>query len=251
MADTLGRIHPTIQAKADNAATGPVRLVLFDIDGTLVSTGGAGMKAFGEAFEAGFGIADATEKIKFAGRTDYSLFREMCRHGGIDCTAENRELFFSHYLRLVDSHLDASKGGPFPGVVRMLDELAAMPDAPALGLLPGNIREGARRKRDVYGMWERLAVGGFSEDSEERNLTAAAAEEAVVEFPANEVTVDATADEAAVDVPVDETPAVRVVDASEVEAIDLLGAAGAPILKRLVPTLLAVVAVVVIILILV
>ena len=67
----------------------------------------------------------------------------------------------------------------------------------------------------------------------------------------NETVVDAADDEAAVDVPVDETPAVRVVDAPEVEAIDLLGAAGAPILKRLVPTLLAVVAVVVIILILV
>ena len=67
----------------------------------------------------------------------------------------------------------------------------------------------------------------------------------------DETVVDAAADEAAVDVPVDETPAVRVVDAQEVEAIDLLGAAGAPILKRLVPTLLAVVAVVVIILILV
>ena len=67
----------------------------------------------------------------------------------------------------------------------------------------------------------------------------------------DETIVDAAADEAAVDVPVDETPAVRVVDASEVEAIDLLGAAGAPILKRLVPMLLAVVAVVVIILILV
>ncbi len=171
----MGSSNPSIQTQSDNAAIGPVRLVLFDIDGTLVSTGGAGMKAFGEAFEAGFGIADATEKIKFAGRTDYSLFREMCRHGGIDCTAENRELFFSHYLRLVDSHLDASKGGPFPGVVRMLDELAAMPDAPALGLLTGNIREGARRKLDVYGMWERFAFGGFSEDSEERNLIAAAA----------------------------------------------------------------------------
>ena len=67
----------------------------------------------------------------------------------------------------------------------------------------------------------------------------------------DETVVDAAADEAAVDVPVDETPAVRVVDAPEVEAIDLLGAAGAPILKRLVPTLLAVVAVGVIIMILV
>ena len=67
----------------------------------------------------------------------------------------------------------------------------------------------------------------------------------------DETVVDAAADEAAVDVPVDATPAVRVVDAPAVEALDLLGAAGAPILKRLVPTLLAVMAVVVIILILV
>ena len=57
-----------------SAGTLPIRLVLFDIDGTLVSTGGAGVKAFGEAFEAAFGIPNATEKIKFAGRTDYSLF---------------------------------------------------------------------------------------------------------------------------------------------------------------------------------
>ena len=84
--------------------------VVFDIDGTLVSTGGAGMKAFGEAFEAAFGVGDVTGKIKFAGRTDYSLFREMCRHGGIDCTAETRDTFFSHYLRLVDGHLDANTG---------------------------------------------------------------------------------------------------------------------------------------------
>ena len=171
----MGSSNPSIQTQSDNAAIGPVRLVLFDIAGTLVSTGGAGMKSFGEAFEAAFGVADATEKIKFAGRTDYSLFREMCRHGGIDCTAENRELFFSHYLRLVDSHLDASKGGPFPGVVRMLDELAAMPNAPALGLLTGNIREGARRKLGAYGRWDRFALGGFSDDDEDRNLIAAAA----------------------------------------------------------------------------
>jgi len=175
MADTSCKTHPTIQSKADAAATGPVRLVLFDIDGTLVSTGGAGVKAFGEAFEAAFGIVNVTDTIKFAGRTDYSLFREMCRHGGIDCTAENRELFFSHYLRLVDSHLDASKGGPFPGVVRMLDELAAMQDAPTLGLLTGNIREGAKRKLGAYGLWDRFAMGGFSDDDEDRNLIAAAA----------------------------------------------------------------------------
>ncbi len=157
------------------AAAGSVRLVLFDIDGTLVSTGGAGIKAFGEAFEAAFGVVNATAKIKFAGRTDYSLFRELCQRNGVGHTPENRESFFSHYLRLVDSHLDTNKGGPFPGVVRLLDDLAVLPDAPALGLLTGNIREGAKRKLGAYGLWDRFALGGFSDEEEDRNLIAAAA----------------------------------------------------------------------------
>ena len=94
--------------------------------------------------------------------------------------------------------------------------------------------------RGVMADVSKKLMGQFADNLSD--LIAASGDEAVVESPANEVTADA---------PVDETPAVRVVDAPEVEAIDLLGAAGAPILKRLVPTLLAVVAVVVIILILV
>ncbi|HJO09722.1 MAG TPA: HAD family hydrolase [Verrucomicrobiota bacterium] len=160
---------------SNQAAVGSVRLVLFDIDGTLVSTGGAGMRSFGEAFHAAFGVADATEKIEFAGRTDYSLFREMCRLADVEHTPENRELFFSHYLRLVDSHLHINMGGPFPGVESLLDELTASPSAPVLGLLTGNIREGAKRKLDAYGLWDRFALGGFSDDGEDRNLIAAAA----------------------------------------------------------------------------
>ena len=50
-----------------------VRLVLFDIDGTLIQTDGAGVKAFARAFEIEFGIADGTERLKFAGRTDTGL----------------------------------------------------------------------------------------------------------------------------------------------------------------------------------
>ena len=103
--------------------------------------------------------------------------------------------------------------------------------------------------RGVMADVSKKLMGQFAENLSD--LIAASGDETVVDAAVDEVTVDATADEAAVDAPVDETPAVRVVDAPEVEAIDLLGAAGAPILKRLVPTLLAVVAVVVIILILV
>ena len=103
--------------------------------------------------------------------------------------------------------------------------------------------------RGVMADVSKKLMGQFADNLSD--LIAASGDEAVVESPASEVTADAPADEVTVDAPVDETPAVRVVDAPEVEAIDLLGAAGAQILKRLVPTLLAVVAVVVIILILV
>jgi hypothetical protein len=103
--------------------------------------------------------------------------------------------------------------------------------------------------RGVMADVSKKLMGQFADNLSD--LIAASGDEAVVDSPASEVTADAPADEVTVDAPVDETPAVRVVDAPEVEAIDLLGAAGAPILKRLVPTLLAVVAVVVVILILV
>lgn len=152
-----------------------MRVVLFDIDGTLVSTGGAGVKAFGEAFKAAFGISNATEKIKFSGRTDYSLFRELCQLNEVDFSVSNRELFFEHYLHLIDNHLDDGEGGPFPGVLKMLDDLVLLPNPPAIGLLTGNIEEGAKRKLSTYGLWERFSFGGFANDNEDRNLIAAAA----------------------------------------------------------------------------
>jgi phosphoglycolate phosphatase-like HAD superfamily hydrolase len=57
----------------------------------------------------------------------------------------------------------------------LLDGLAALPDAPALGLLTGNIREGARRKLSAFGLWDRFALGGFADDNEDRNLIAVTA----------------------------------------------------------------------------
>ena len=54
-----------------------VRLVLFDIDGTLIRTGGAGVKAFAKVFQTEFGAVDGFERLKFAGRTDISLVREF------------------------------------------------------------------------------------------------------------------------------------------------------------------------------
>jgi phosphoglycolate phosphatase-like HAD superfamily hydrolase len=66
-----------------------IRLVLFDIDGTLIRTGGAGVTAFGRAFETEFKVSNGTARIKFAGRTDTGLAREMFVNHGIAPTPEN------------------------------------------------------------------------------------------------------------------------------------------------------------------
>ena len=159
-----------------------MRVILFDIDGTLVSTGGAGVKAFGEAFESAFGISNATEKTKFSGRTDFSLFRELCQWNKVEFSISNRELFFKNYLQLIDNHLDEREGGPFPGVVKMLNDLASAPNAPAIGLLTGNIEEGAKRKLSTYSLWDRFSFGGFANDNEDRNLIAAVAKQKASEY---------------------------------------------------------------------
>ena len=66
-----------------------VRLVLFDIDGTLIRTSGAGVKAFAAVFRSEFNAVDGFEKLKFSGRTDVSLVREFFGFHGIACTPEN------------------------------------------------------------------------------------------------------------------------------------------------------------------
>src|SRR6476469_2954762 len=83
-----------------------VRLVLFDIDGTLIRTGGAGVKAFARVFETEFGAVDGFEKPKFAGRTDISLVREFFNYHNIPDTQPNFERFFTKYVFWLDQMLN-------------------------------------------------------------------------------------------------------------------------------------------------
>lgn len=154
-----------------------IELVLFDIDGTLVRTGGAGVEAFRRVFATEFQATDGFEKLKFAGRTDTGLVREFFEYHHIPLTLENTGRFFEHYVFLLDYIL--SQGAPrhCEGVMEFIAALNALPVPPLIGLLTGNIRLGAEIKLRHCGIWEIFKMGAFAEDSEDRNQIAVAARE--------------------------------------------------------------------------
>jgi phosphoglycolate phosphatase-like HAD superfamily hydrolase len=152
-----------------------VRLVLFDIDGTLVHTGGAGMKAFAQTFASEFNAADGFERLKFAGRTDYSLVREFFGFNQIAPTPDNFKRFFHRYTFWLDHLLRDSQTELCPGVWEFIGALQALPQAPLLGVLTGNIRLGAEIKLRHFNLWHVFQTGGFADDHEDRDQIAAVA----------------------------------------------------------------------------
>jgi phosphoglycolate phosphatase-like HAD superfamily hydrolase len=152
-----------------------IRLALFDIDGTLIHTNGVGVAAFVRTFASEFGIRHGVERIKFCGRTDVSLVREMFTLGGIEPTAENFRRFFDSYTFWLDHLLAQSGGVVYPGAHQFLHELQRLLRPPLLGLLTGNIRLGAEIKLRRFGLWDQFRTGAFADDHEDRNQIATVA----------------------------------------------------------------------------
>jgi phosphoglycolate phosphatase-like HAD superfamily hydrolase len=161
---------------ANRYAGGPmVKLVFFDIDGTLVHTGGAGIKAFAKVFATEFNVANGVERIKFAGRTDVSLVREFFALNRIEAAAGNFQRFFERYVFWLDQILRHSETTACPGVWEFIYDLRQLPHPPVLGLLTGNIRLGAEIKLRHFDLWKEFATGGFADDHEDRDQIAHAA----------------------------------------------------------------------------
>jgi phosphoglycolate phosphatase-like HAD superfamily hydrolase len=170
------------------------RAVLFDIDGTLIRTGGAGVDAFDRAGETAFGIRNGTRHMKFAGRTDTALVREFFVYHGIEPTPENAAHFLDIYVFWLDHLLPQCHGNVCPGVRQFLRDLRALERPPLIGLLTGNIRLGAQIKLGHYGLWHEFELGGFADDHEDRDQIAHAAKKRVshrlkVELPGEEIIV--------------------------------------------------------------
>ncbi len=154
-----------------------IRLVLFDIDGTLIRTGGAGVEAFARAFAEVFGTRGGTERIRFAGRTDVSLVREMMTLSGVETSEENFRRFFATYVVHLRELMAGCRGEICPGVVEFIAQLRALSPAPLVGLLTGNIRAGAEIKLRHFQLWDVFHLGAFADDHEDRNQIAVVARE--------------------------------------------------------------------------
>jgi phosphoglycolate phosphatase len=159
-----------------------IRLVLFDIDGTLIHTNAAGVVAFGEVFREDFGFPGATEGVRFAGGTDTGLARGIFRSRGHEPSEADFTRFFSNYTTRLTRLLTELGGGVFDGVDPFMDGLKALPEPPTIGLLTGNIRRGAEIKLGHFGLWDRFVMGGFGDDHEERDEIAKIAHRRGVEL---------------------------------------------------------------------
>ena len=144
------------------------RLLLWDIDGTLISTGAAGNRAIELATAERFGGSGDLEGVEIAGRTDSGIAQQILTKYGEPMTDENMRSFLDLYLKLLAQELPRSKGQVMPGVLELLERAEHRPDT-TLGLLTGNLRRGAQLKLEHYQLWHFFAFGAFADDHHDRN----------------------------------------------------------------------------------
>ncbi|MEO5511447.1 MAG: HAD hydrolase-like protein [Longimicrobiales bacterium] len=148
-----------------------MRLVLFDIDGTILRSGGVGRIAMERALNDVFGTT-GTSEYHYDGKTDRQIVRDQMRLEGLSDEEidERMEELLGTYLSGLRNELASGDRNVhvFEGVRELLDELEREPTV-TLGLLTGNIEEGAHAKLDAAGIdISRFKVNAFGSDHEHR-----------------------------------------------------------------------------------
>jgi phosphoglycolate phosphatase-like HAD superfamily hydrolase len=143
-----------------------MHVCLFDIDGTLIASGGAGKAALEAALADEFGMTHTIDKLRLSGRTDRAIMADVFRLHVIDDTPENHRRLCEAYLRHLPNYLHA--GRVLPGIAELLAHLDDRDDV-AVGLLTGNVRDGARVKLGYFGLHHYFAFGGYGDHHLDRD----------------------------------------------------------------------------------
>ena len=152
------------------------RLLLFDIDGTLIDSSGAGLRSLKSVLRHKFGVIDDLAGVEIAGRTDTGIVHQILRKQNIAVTEENTAAFLAHYLEFLANELPRRQGRVLPGVTELLSRLQARPQN-VVALLTGNLRRGAQLKLAHYGIWDFFEFGAFADDHHDRNCLGPFAQE--------------------------------------------------------------------------
>ena len=145
------------------------RLVLFDIDGTLITDGGAARDSFSTALGQVYGYRDDVGRYDFSGRTDPQIAFMVLRDAGIgeDEIAEKLPLLWEAYLAGLERNVTDGRVRALPGIAELVEELSQHEDV-TLGLLTGNLERGARLKLAPAGLNRYFPFGAFGSDSAKR-----------------------------------------------------------------------------------
>lgn len=147
-----------------------MKLVLFDIDGTLISSGGAGVRSLDRAFQEIFGIPHAFSDIPMAGKTDFQIIRQGLLRHAIHSGNGAVPLVARCYLKNLREEIANSPCRHLkPGVLAVLERLREQDSSYTTGLLTGNIQLGARIKLHAFGLNDFFPFGAFGDDNEERD----------------------------------------------------------------------------------
>lgn len=144
-------------------------VLLFDIDGTLVTTGGVGRRALERAFEHRYGRLDACATFRLDGMTDRAIIRQGLTAIGVEATEAAIDALIPTYLEILQVEVataDLSRYRAHPGMAQAVSEAKAR--GFAVGLGTGNLKEGARIKLERVDLYAPFGFGGFGCDSENR-----------------------------------------------------------------------------------
>lgn len=139
-------------------------LLLWDVDGTLLNSGGAGKQAMNRALEDLYGIQGGCDQVRFAGRTDKGIVADLRKN----FAQIEEEDFFKRYIEHLPACLKEFPGCVFPGIRDFLEWSGEKPEVHHT-LLTGNIEQGARMKTEHYGLWKYFEFGVYGALSADRD----------------------------------------------------------------------------------